>query len=84
MKVSGQIHGPAALRRGKKTRYSLVGGWVGSRTGLNAVSKRKIPTTRRELNFDRLDRIAYSLVAIPTELSQPCSCSSQFVHDIQL
>jgi hypothetical protein len=41
---------------------------VRPRAGLDAVAKRKIPSSRRESNPERSDRPARSLVAIPTEL----------------
>jgi hypothetical protein len=52
MEVSGQLHAPAALhpREGAPTTYWL-GGWVSTRTVLNAVVKRKIPSPRRGLNL---------------------------------
>jgi hypothetical protein len=43
---------------------------VGPRAGLDAVVKRKIPSTRRESNHRTLIVQAHSLVAIPTELSR--------------
>jgi hypothetical protein len=46
------------------TRWS-IGGGVGSRAGLNVVSKRKIPSPRRESNPDR-PALSQS---IPTEIS---------------
>jgi len=33
-----------------------IGGWVGPRAGLDAVTKRKIPSPRRESNPDHPDR----------------------------
>jgi hypothetical protein len=46
MEVSGQFHAPAALPPGKKPLVPR--GWVGPRTVLDAVVKRKIPSPRRE------------------------------------
>jgi hypothetical protein len=46
-----------------------VGGWVGPRTGLDAVAKRKIPSPFRESNPNHP---AHSQVALPTELSRYC------------
>jgi hypothetical protein len=38
MEVSGQLHSPAALTPGKEPRGAhWIGGWVGPRTGLDAV-----------------------------------------------
>jgi hypothetical protein len=51
MEVSGQLHAPAALPPGKEPPVPFgIGGWVGPRTVLNAVVKRKIPSPRRESN----------------------------------
>jgi hypothetical protein len=50
MEMSGQLHAPAALSPEEEARYPL------DRAGLDAVSKRKIPNSRRESNPDRLDR----------------------------
>jgi hypothetical protein len=44
-----------------------IWGWVGLRAGVDVVAKRQIPSRCRESNPARLAR---SLVAIPTELSQ--------------
>jgi hypothetical protein len=43
MEVSGQLHVPAALPPGKDLRLGthLVGGWMGPRTGLDALGKSK-------------------------------------------
>jgi hypothetical protein len=43
-----------------------IGGWVGTRTGLDAVVKRKIPSPCLESNPDRTVR---SLINTPTELA---------------
>jgi hypothetical protein len=51
MEVSGQLHAPAASPPGKTaTGTHWIGGWVGPRTVLDAVLKRKIPSPRRESN----------------------------------
>jgi len=50
MEVSGQFHAPAVLspmERAPGTHW--IGDWVGPRTGLVAVVKRKIPSPRREV-----------------------------------
>jgi hypothetical protein len=53
MDVSGQLHPPAALTSGKEPPGThWIGGWVSSRAGLDMVSKRKIPSHRRESNPD--------------------------------
>jgi hypothetical protein len=51
MAVSGQLHAPAALpprERAPVTHW--IGNWVGPRAVLDAVVKRKIPSSRREWN----------------------------------
>jgi hypothetical protein len=40
MKVSGQLHTPAALFLEKEPHW--IGGWVGPKAGLEAVERRKI------------------------------------------
>jgi len=43
MDMSGQFHAPATLPPGKKALGTYcIGGWVGPRTGLDVVVKRKI------------------------------------------
>jgi hypothetical protein len=43
MEVSGQLHAPAALPKGKQPPGThWIGGWVGPRAGLDAVKKGKI------------------------------------------
>jgi hypothetical protein len=44
MEVGGQLHAPAALPPGVRTPGThYTGGWMGSRAGLDAVAKRKVP-----------------------------------------
>jgi hypothetical protein len=50
MKVSGQLHTPAALLPEKASGTHWIGGWVGPRAVLDTVVKRKIPSPRREWN----------------------------------
>jgi hypothetical protein len=51
MEVSGQLYDPAALPPGKEPpRTHWTGGWVGPRAVLDAVVKRKIPSSRQESN----------------------------------
>jgi hypothetical protein len=38
--------------RGRATGTPGIGGWVDARTGLDTVSKRKIPSPHRESNLD--------------------------------
>jgi hypothetical protein len=43
MEVSGQLHAPTTLPKGKKPQVShWIGGWVGPRAGVDAVVRRKI------------------------------------------
>jgi hypothetical protein len=49
-----------------------IGGWVGSRTVLNAVVKREIPSLRRESNL-RTPIVQPVAQSVPTELSRPYS-----------
>jgi hypothetical protein len=58
MEVGGQLHAPATLpprKRAPSTHW--IGGWVGPRTGLDKVPKRKIPRPHQELNIDHPIRI---------------------------
>jgi hypothetical protein len=41
MEVSGQLHATAALIQGKSSGIHCIGGWVGPRTGLDDVERRK-------------------------------------------
>jgi hypothetical protein len=50
MEVNGQLHAPAALPQGKSPSTHWIGGWVGPTAVLDAVVKRKIPSTCRESN----------------------------------
>jgi hypothetical protein len=51
MKVSGQLHAPAALPpRERASGTHWIGGWVGPRAVLDAVVKGKIPGPFREWN----------------------------------
>jgi hypothetical protein len=51
MEVSGQLHAPAVLPPGKEPPdTNWIGGWVGPRTVLEAVVKRKILSPRLESN----------------------------------
>jgi hypothetical protein len=45
MEVSGQLHAPAAfILREVATGTNWIGGWVGLRAGLDAMTKRKYST----------------------------------------
>jgi hypothetical protein len=66
MEVSGQLDAPAALLPGKEAPISIgLEAWLGTRSGLDAVVKRKNLRPFRELNPGRPAR---SLVAVLTEL----------------
>jgi len=43
MEVSEQLHAPAVLPRGKRSRYLLDRGCAGPTAGLKAEAKRRIP-----------------------------------------
>jgi hypothetical protein len=71
MEVSGQLHAPAALHPGKESpSIRWIGGWVDPRAFLDAVMKRKIPSSRQETNPRTPVIQPPNLVAIPTELSR--------------
>jgi hypothetical protein len=56
MEVSSQLHAPAALSQGKEPRFPLEINWVGPRTGLDAVEKRKkLALPGIELDTDRVE-----------------------------
>jgi hypothetical protein len=50
MEMSGQLHAPAALPSGKEPLTHWIGDSVGPKAILDAVVKRKIPSTRQESN----------------------------------
>jgi len=51
MEVSGQLHGLVTLPMDKKTPGSRhIRGWVGPKTGLNAMENRKFPSPCWELH----------------------------------
>jgi hypothetical protein len=53
VEVSGELHGPAALSpRERAPGTHWIGGWIVPRAGLDAVSKRKIPSLRPKSNPD--------------------------------
>jgi hypothetical protein len=53
MEVSGQLHAPGRFTpRERAPGIHWIGGWVGPRTGLDMVSKWKIPNPRRESKPD--------------------------------
>jgi len=51
--VIGQLHAPAALFPGERAPGThWIGGLVGARAGLDALSKRKFPSLHRDLKPD--------------------------------
>jgi hypothetical protein len=87
MEVSGQLYALAALPPRKRAPGTYwIGGWVGPRAGLDAVSKRKIPSLRRESNpyHPIVQPVAsrYTNWVIPASSSSSSSSSSKlgFVH----
>jgi hypothetical protein len=51
MEVSGELHAPATLLPVKEPPVTIVlGGWVGSRVGMDTVEQRRIPCPCHELN----------------------------------
>jgi ribosome modulation factor len=46
MEVNGQPHAPAALFPRKEPRSYWIGGWVGSREGMDIMERRKIRISR--------------------------------------
>jgi len=73
LEVNGQLHAPAASnlpgRRASSTHW--LKGWVGYRTGLDTVAKKKIPSPCRESNPGHADGIIY--------ISLGCYIVSHFV-----
>jgi hypothetical protein len=77
MEVSGQLHVPAASPQGKSPWYHWIGGWVGPRTSLDAVVKRKIPSPSRDslhtklytyMNYEQfLKGMIYSFLSFATD-----------------
>jgi len=66
MVVSGQLHTPTTLPRGKDPRGThWIGDWVGLRAGVGSVAKIQIPSLCRESNSGCPAR---NLVTILTEL----------------
>jgi hypothetical protein len=66
MEVSGQLHAMVTLLPGEEPLPSTywIGGWVGLRSDLDNMEKRKISCPCRESNLSRQH------VAIPTDLSR--------------
>jgi len=49
--MSGQFHAPVALIGERAPDTHRIGGWVGPRTSLNAVTKKEIPAFARNRNL---------------------------------
>jgi hypothetical protein len=62
MKVSGRVHAPAALGRKRNLGTHWIGGWVGSRAGLDFLENKKIswPCQMVQLAAQSLYRICYA------------------------
>jgi hypothetical protein len=67
MEVNGQLHDPAALLPGKEPLVPIVVGWVGPRTSLDTVAKRKIPSPCQDSNPPIIQPVAQHYI---TKLSQ--------------
>jgi hypothetical protein len=52
MEASGELHTLAALPPGKKPGTHFIGGWVGSKVGLDEMSKRKKSSFINIIQFD--------------------------------
>jgi hypothetical protein len=65
MRVSGQLHVPAALPPGKRPGTHCIGGWVGPRAGLGGCEKYRPHRDSIPGLFSPYR------VAIPTTLSRP-------------
>jgi hypothetical protein len=74
MKVSGQLHVPAALFPEKRPRYQLVGSWVGLRAGVDAVAKNIKHATIR-ITENTIIPAAHCSVLEKTRFSNSCSCA---------
>jgi hypothetical protein len=68
--VSGQLHAPVALPRGKSRGFPLVGAWVGPRAGLDDMEKGKF------LNLPGLETptpsVAQPVATGLTDCATPC------------
>jgi hypothetical protein len=59
MEMSGQIHAPAAIPPGKRAPGThWIGGWVGPGAGLDAVARRKIPSSCRDSKSQIIQLVA--------------------------
>ena len=54
MNVSGQLHAPATLPLGKSLGSHLMEGWVGPRTSLDILARRKISCPYWDSNQDSI------------------------------
>jgi hypothetical protein len=64
MELSGQLHAQATSPSGRNPSTHWIGRWVGPRTGLTAVARKKDPSPRRKSSHSP----ARSLVTALTEL----------------
>jgi len=96
MEVRGQLHAPAALPPGEEPPGTqLIEGWVGPRAILDAVVKRKIPSSRRKSDTGTPRKINLRTVStdsgvplvmhIDSHSAEVCrylSCLSVCLHEI--
>jgi hypothetical protein len=74
---------PPHYHQGKRPGTRWIGGWVGRRAGLDMVSKRKIPSSRKEPNHGMCNKWIGSWIGPRNGLkagekgkkSLPCTCS---------
>jgi hypothetical protein len=57
-----------------------IGGWVGPRAGLDAVAKRKIPSSSWELSAGRPDRSVFQIVQTCTLYYYYCCCCCYYYY----
>jgi hypothetical protein len=80
MEVSGQLHAPANFPPEKETPDThCIGGWVGSRAGLNAVARRKKKSHHCTCRESNPARPAHSLVTKLAELEVKVLCRYKYV-----
>jgi hypothetical protein len=66
--VSNQLHALAALPEGKQLLGThCIGGWLGPRTGVDVVDKRRISSLPPGIESGFLGRPVDSVFVIPTE-----------------
>jgi hypothetical protein len=63
MEVGGKLHDPAVLSPGKFLGILLIGDWMGPRASLDAVVKRKIPSSCWDSNPPIIQPVAQRYTA---------------------